>query len=79
MKALRAGVGQEGDGAGEGWAFAYPGFYLRMKDLGECAGVDTLADDAVLRIEEAGLGEEGLGLFVLAEEAGLAGLAAPVR
>ena len=36
--------------------------------------VDVLADDGVLRVEEAGLGEEGLGLVVLAEEAGFAGL-----
>ena len=74
MKALRAGIGQESDWAGDGRALAYPWLYLWMKQLGERAGIRALADDVVLRIEETGFGQEGLGFFVLAEEAGFAGL-----
>ena len=47
--------------------------------MGSAPGSGALADDVVLRIEETGFGEEGLGLFVLAEEAGFAGLPARVR
>src|ERR1700735_3243447 len=68
VKALRAGVRQKSDGAGDGWAFAYPGFNLRMKSFGERAVIDALADDVVQRIREAGLGQKSLGLFVLAHE-----------
>ena len=74
VKALWAGAGQESDGASYGWSVADPGLYLRVKDLRERAAINTLADDIVLRIEEARLSKKGLGLLVLAEEAGLAGL-----
>jgi hypothetical protein len=45
-----------------------------MKYSGEPARVNALTNDIVLWIEETGFGKEGLGLFVLAEEAGFAGL-----
>ena len=64
----------EGDRAGEGGAFAYPGLNLRAKDFGERAGVEVLGDDTVLGVEEAGFGEEGVCLLVLAEDAGFASL-----
>jgi hypothetical protein len=74
VKALWAGARQEGDWAGDGWGIANPGLYLRMKGLGARARVNALADDVVLGIKEAGFGQEGLGLFVLAQETGFAGL-----
>src|SRR5882757_2630316 len=45
-----------------------------MKLFRERAGVRTLANDVVLWIEQTCFGQERLSLFVLAEEAGFAGL-----
>ncbi len=55
MKALRTGVGKQRDRAGDSWRIVYPGLYLRMKDLGERAGVNALADDVVLLDRGGGL------------------------
>ena len=51
-----------------------PRLYLRMKYLGECAGVDSLADEGAFGIEKARFGEKGLRLFVLAKKTSLPGL-----
>src|ERR1700759_1045132 len=45
-----------------------------MKLFRERAGVRTLANDVVLWIEQTCFGQERLSLFVLAKEAGSAGL-----
>jgi hypothetical protein len=55
VKALRAGPGQEGDWAGKGGGLAYPWLYLGMKYSGDPTGVNALANDIVLWIEETGL------------------------
>src|SRR5271170_2027691 len=74
MEALDARVGQKSDRPRNGWAVMYPRLDLWMKYLRERARVNALAPDAVFWIEEACLGQEGLGLFILSEKSRLARL-----